>query len=110
MKMPNNDQSIVTDKKITDYLLCETHAQGQHKANFFKRFGFTVTDIDTFRESLIQHSMNREIEQTKYSYFGVKYELKCIMQTPDGRNPCIITVWIIENGEESPKLITAYPA
>lgn len=110
MKMQNNDQSIVADTKITDYLLSETHEIGKHKANFFKRFGFDISDIDTFRASLIQHSIDRDIEQAKNTPFGNKYELKCEIKTPDERNPCIMTVWIIENGEVLPKLITAYPA
>jgi hypothetical protein len=36
--------------------------------------------------------------------------LKCEIKTPDERNPCIVTVWIVENGQEVPKLVTAYPA
>jgi hypothetical protein len=78
--------------------------------HFFKRFGFDISDVDTFKGSLIQHSIDREIEKTKDSDFGVKYELKCEIKTPDERNPCIVTVWIVENGQEEPKLVTAYPA
>lgn len=108
--MPNNEQSIVADNKITDYLLSETHEYGKHKAEFFRHFGFDLADIETFRTSLIQHSVDREIEVANNSEFGRKYKLKCELQTPDGRNPCIVTVWIAENDEDSPKLITAYPA
>ena len=110
MKIPNNNQSFVADNKITDYLLSDIHEIGKDKAYFFKRFGFDTTDIDTFKDSLIQHSIDREIAKTIDSKFGIKYELKCKINTPDERNPCIITVWIVENGQEKPKLITAYPA
>jgi len=109
MKIPNNYQSFVADNKITDYLLSDIHEIGKHKAAFFKRFGFNIADIDTFKDSLIQHSIDRDIEKTKDSDFGIKYELKCEIQTPDKRNPCIVTVWIVENVQEEPKLITAYP-
>lgn len=110
MKMPNNEQSIVVDKKITHYLLSDTHEIGRHKADFFKRFGFDISDIDTFKNSLIQHSIERQIEETTTTDYGDKYELKCEIKTPDDRNPCIVTVWIIENGKQRPTLITAYPA
>jgi len=110
MKIPNNNLSFVADNKITDYLLSDIHEIGKHKADFFKRFGFDISDVDTFKGSLIQHSIDRDIEKTKDSNFGVKYELKCEIKTPDERNPCIVTVWIVENGQEEPKLITAYPA
>lgn len=108
--MPNNELSIVADNKITGYLLSESHEKGKHKANFFKRFGFDLTDIKTIRNALLQHSIEREIEATKETGFVNKYELKCEFQTPDERNPCMVTVWIIENDEEVPKLVTAYPA
>lgn len=110
MKIPNNDQSFVADNKITDYLLGEIHEIGKHKADFFKRFGFDIADINTFKGSLIQHSIDSDIERTKDSAFGIKYELKCEIKTPDDRNPCIVTVWIVESGKDEPKLVTAYPA
>lgn len=109
MKIPNNNLSFVADNKITDYLLSDIHEIGKHKAVFFKRFGFDISDINTFKGSLIQHSIDRDIEKTKDSDFGVKYELKCEINTPDNRNPCIVTVWIVESGQEKPKLVTAYP-
>jgi hypothetical protein len=110
MKIPNNKQSMVAENKITDYLLSETHEIGKHKADFFKSFGFNSIDIAQLKNSLIQHSIDRDIEETKNSVFGVKYELKCAIKTPDERNPCIVTVWIVETGNEVPKLVTAYPA
>ena len=110
MKIPKNNLSFVADNKITDYLLSDIHEIGKHKADFFKRFGFDISDVDTFKGSLIQHSIDREIEKTKDSDFGVKYELKCEIKTPDKRNPCIVTVWIVENEQEVPKSVTAYPA
>ena len=109
MKIPNNDQSFVADNKITDYLLNDNHELGRHKADFFKRFGFDPDDVATFKSSLIQHSIERDIENKKDTDFGTKYELKCKIKTPDERNPCIVTVWIIENGQEEPKLVTAFP-
>ncbi|MCA0425959.1 MAG: hypothetical protein LCH37_00850 [Bacteroidetes bacterium] len=110
MKLPNNNRSFVADNKITDYLLSDIHLIGKHKADFFKRFGFDIADIDTFKGSLIQHSTDRDIVKTKYLDLGIKYELKCEIKTPDERNPCIVTVWIVENGKQEPKLVTAYPA
>ncbi len=35
------------------------------------------------------------------------YELRCNLQTPDGRNPCIRTIWEII-GNAPPNFITAY--
>lgn len=110
MKIPNNNLSFVADNKIRDYLLSNIHEFGKYKADFFNRFGFDISDINTFKDSLIQHSIDRDIEKIIDTNFGVKYELKCEINTPDERNPCIVTVWIVENGQDEPKLVTAYPA
>jgi len=109
MKIPNKNQSYVANKKITGYLLNEFHEIGKYKAKFFKSFGFTIDDIETFKNSLVKHAMERKVAQTINTTFGIKYELKCEINTPDKRNPCIITIWLIETGQQAPILITAYP-
>ncbi|NBV14538.1 MAG: hypothetical protein EBS07_10790 [Sphingobacteriia bacterium] len=109
MKIPNNNLSFVADNKITDYLLSDIHQIGKHKAAFFKGFGFDIEGIKIFKGSQIQHSFEREIEKEVATEYGIKYELKCEIKTPDKRNPCIVTVWIVETGKQVPKLVTAYP-
>jgi hypothetical protein len=73
-------------------------------------FGFDITEIEIFKKSLVQHAIEREVEENTSTDYGDKYELKCELKTPDDRNPCIVTVWIIETGKRSPILITAYPS
>lgn len=60
----------MVDKKITAYILSDSHEIGKHKADFFKRFGFDISDIETFKNSLIQHSLEREIEHTKNTEYA----------------------------------------
>ena len=108
--MPNCDHSVVSKQKIISYLLNDTHEIGRGKAKFFKNFGFDIADIGTFKNALIQHSVDRDMESEETTGFGTKYKLICEIQTPDERNPCIVTVWIIEAETEMPKLITAYPS
>ncbi|MEW6638092.1 MAG: DUF6883 domain-containing protein [Actinomycetota bacterium] len=31
------------------------------------------------------------------------------MRSPDGRDPVIRTVWLVEKGRSHPRLVTAYP-
>lgn len=109
MKMPGCDRPVIPDQKITDYLLSNTHPTGKAKARFFKRFGFDVAYMAVFKDALRQHSVDRDVEQHEATGFGIKYKLTCEINTPDKRNPCIVTVWVIEAGEEIPKLVTAYP-
>lgn len=109
MPIPNCDKSFVAQEKITDYLLCLTHPAGKDKARFFSAFGFGIDRMDIFIDALIQHSVVRDVDSELPSPFGVKYRMVCEIQTPDKRNPCIVSVWIIDNGTEVPKLVTAYP-
>ncbi|MBK6820546.1 MAG: hypothetical protein IPG85_13565 [Bacteroidetes bacterium] len=82
---------------------------GKHKADFSSVSSFDLSDVETFKVSLVQHSIDRDIEKTKIQTLELN-ELKCEIKTPDKRNPCIVTVWIVEKGQQEPKLVTAYPA
>jgi len=109
MKMPNNTEAVVDANKITDYLLSDTNEIGKHKAKFFKSFGFDESSPTIFEEALKTHAVEREIVNNNDTPFGTKYKFECDIETPD-RNPCIVSVWIIENDTEEPRLITAYSA
>jgi hypothetical protein len=45
MKLPAVQKAIVPRTKITDYLLCLTHTNGQSKARFFLNQGFCFPKI-----------------------------------------------------------------
>jgi hypothetical protein len=42
MKLPNINRAVVPEGKITRYLLSLGHRDGQHKAAFFRSFGFRL--------------------------------------------------------------------
>jgi hypothetical protein len=106
--MPNARQCMVEDEKLSGYLLNIDHEHGRAKAIFFLAFGFTESDLSTFRAALQQHPISNHVSKKVRNEFGQKYLVTCILQTPDGRNPCINTVWIEEDGG-APRLVTAYP-
>lgn len=110
LRVPNCDQSVIADQKITEYLLNSEHALGKSKAKFFLGRGFTKENINEFKTALKRHVIERDVFEKPITGFGHKYIVKCELVTPDLRNPCIITVWIIEDGQEFPKLVTAYPS
>lgn len=95
--------------KITDYLLNDAHEDGGPKSRFFKAFGFTEAGWTVFRDALIAHTARNAVRKVTSTVYGVKYEVVCSLQTPDGRNPCIVTVWQRRGGVGDPVLVTAYP-
>ena len=109
MKLPNNELSIVKDEKILNYLLNDTHIDGKSKSKFFKLRGFKRVDIETFRTSLIQHAIDNDVINIQKRNHGTVYTIIGNMPTPDGRNPNVLTVWIIKYGYNEPRLVSAYP-
>lgn len=109
MKLPHLAGAVVPEKKITAYLLSETHRDGRHKAVFFLRFGFAADSWETLAEALREHAADHEVAQIEDSPFGTRYVVEGIMKAPDGRTPAIRSVWFIETGEDTPRLVTAYP-
>lgn len=107
MKLPHHEQAVVPESKITSYLLSEEKSGG--KAGFFTQFGFSVAQWEVMREALLVHAAAHDITQTVENPHGTKYIIEGELQTPDGRNPVVRAVWIIETGQEAARLVTAYP-
>ena len=107
-RLPRPDELVVESRKLTDYLLCESHPDGASKAKFFVGVGFDVDDAGVLGEALTQHGRTRDVVEASATGFGMKYVVQCSLITPDERNPCIRSIWIAE-GSEAPRLVTAYP-
>ena len=99
----------VSGAKITDYLLDPNHPFGGSKARFFLHCGFSPADWRTMAEALAEHPVLNPVESTTATRYGAKYVVRCSLATPDGRNPCVVTVWM-KDGDAPPRLVTAYPA
>ncbi|MDY7020779.1 MAG: hypothetical protein SWJ54_05365 [Cyanobacteriota bacterium] len=67
MKLPNYEQAIVRQQKITEYLLSLTHPDGKDKAKFFLKFGFNVNNWEIMATALINHVTNHELAKIEVS-------------------------------------------
>ena len=109
MILPHLENALVPENKILQYLLNLNHPGGQNKARFFARFGFTQKTIYEFKNALLEICRDNQVLTVITTQFGSKYIIEGKLKTPDGRNPIITTVWIVENNSKIPKLVTAYP-
>lgn len=100
---------FVEDAKVRGYLLNEAHEDGGPKARFFISFGFSVADPDSLLNALWAHPERNELVKSEATRFGIKSVVECSVVTPDGRNPCIRSVWIKYPGTDVQRLVTAYP-
>lgn len=106
--LPGAASPIVEEIKVRRYLLSAEHPQNGGKAAFFRAFGFDAAAWTAMRDALVGHPAANPVAAAKASPHGTKYEVRCSIATPDGRNPCVTTVWIVEGGRP-PRLVTAYP-
>jgi hypothetical protein len=110
LKLPNLEKAVITKPKIVNYLLDLTSENGKAKARFFLAFGFTIEAWEVMAEALTQHASDHEVTKVEARPpFGIHYVIEGTLNTPDGRNPSVRVIWIIDDGDDAPRLVSAYP-
>jgi hypothetical protein len=109
MDLPFKDSLRVDQSKLTGYLLSE--ATGRGKAAFFLRLGFRPENRETLAAALKAQARDNAVASVVDSPYGKRYSVDGTIETPDNREPRpkVRTVWILETGSDTPRLITAYP-
>jgi hypothetical protein len=106
IRLPGADAAFVDLRKVSDYLLNAAHPQNGGKARFFLDHGFSA---DSLVNSLADHPQRNPLAQEQTNLHGRKFVVHCTIASPDGRNPCITSIWIVDSGDDRPRLVTAYP-
>ncbi|HVC59426.1 MAG TPA: hypothetical protein VND19_03545 [Acetobacteraceae bacterium] len=106
-RLPNAEHAVVEPRRVRDYLLNRAHPSGGSKSKFVMAYGFAATDWHLLRTSLIQHGRTNSIMRRVETAWGIRYTVACSCRTPDGRDPCIRTVWQMES--DLPRLLTVLP-
>ena len=106
--LPGAGAVTVEEAKVRAYLLDTAHPQNGGKAGFFRAFGFDPERWSEMAAALGQHPIVNHVTQTSMSPHGAKHVVRCLLRTPDGRDPCITTIWMTEPNHP-PRLVTAYP-
>ena len=109
-KLPGSESAIIDERKITAYLLNRQHPLGGPKAAFFESFGFFADDWRLLRDALAAHARDNDIARSHHARHGVVFEIVGPLPAPDGRAPMVLVAWMIRNGEELPRLVTAVPS
>ena len=109
MKLPNAENSRVEPAKITGYLLADEHPKGGSKARFLVKFGFNRAQWQVLERALLAQAANHDVTAIDETQHGLMYVINGAIETPDGRNPQIRTVWIIRYGDDSPRFVRARP-
>ena len=108
MLLPAGEQAVVEDAKLLDYVLNSEHPVGRHHAVLFERLiGITRGNYEVLKEQLLHAAMSVEVEPGRPSPFGEKFEMRCPVRGPLWTLP-VLAVWMREEGQASPRLITCY--
>jgi hypothetical protein len=107
--LPGAESAIVAEDKIRNYLLSTSHLEGRSKARFFTAFGFTSQNWRELAAALRRHVVENEAVLSKRNEYGSFYNVDGPALSPDGRNPRIRSVWVIETAFMTPRFITAHP-
>ena len=109
MKLTNRENAYIPPGKITAYLLSETHSVGKSKAKLLRSNGFHEGNTALLEKALLTIARSEDIVDSILSPHGVKYVIDGTIQTPDGGYIRMRTIWIIDEGGENPRFVTAYP-
>jgi hypothetical protein len=61
-------------------------------------------------EALKQHAIDNDVKKVEERPpFGVHYVIEGPLATPDARNPNVRVIWIVDDGDNVPRLVSAYP-
>ncbi len=109
MKLPAGDHAKVSDAKILDYLLSDTHPDGGSKARFFRQLGYERASWQQLRDDLTGSLSEASVVALEPDEHGQKYVARAILKGPNGASARIRSIWIVEPEQTIPRLVTAYP-
>lgn len=110
MKLPNGEHAYVPPGKLTEYLLSESHPIGRSKSGLLRAVGFNEANAELLEQRLLDIAHSGKVQEVVASPHGVKYVVDGALSTPAGTVVQLRTIWIIETGQDCPRLVTAYPA
>jgi hypothetical protein len=106
--LPNAEFAFIPLEKLVDYALNPNHPVGKHKAAVFEAvLGITIMDTEFLRTKILEAVQTAEAIQTRKDDFGQRYQVEFELE----RNGCraiILTAWILEPLEFSPRLTSCY--
>ncbi|MDE3099564.1 MAG: hypothetical protein KGJ88_08815 [Verrucomicrobiota bacterium] len=109
MKLPSANNAKVEREKIVDYLLNPAHPDNSGKAEFFEALGFRRKEWKPLAAAFLSLARQTEVAQSMKSPHGQKYVIIGRIESPVGKSPLVKTIWIVDSGLETARLVTAYP-
>lgn len=90
MKLPNCEQAIVQEIKLTGYLLNEENSKG--KSYFYNRIGFTEANASERSQALKLLACSGEVIGNEQTRYGIKYFVVGSLANPLNRDVVVLSI------------------
>jgi hypothetical protein len=107
--LPRADQAIVSLENLRVYLLNPDHPTNGAKAAVFAALGYTQSNCEVLAADLRAQHLVRDAAPGRFNPRGQTFEILATHVGPLA-SARIISVWLIEEGEDAPRFVTARPA
>lgn len=108
MRLPNGENAIIDQRKITEYCLCPEHDDGKHKARLFaETVGISLDDAELLIEALRKAATEGEAVSGRSDQYGHRYLVDFELIGPTG-TAIVRSAWIVRKSENAPRLVTCY--
>ncbi len=113
MKVPNIANGVVSQEKVVGYLLRmpanATPLSAAFKGPVFRTgMGWTEASWRDLAARLHAVGMQNDVVQVRERPHGVNYRVDGELRGPNGRHRVVRTIWHIDAGSETPRLVSAY--
>ena len=72
-------------------------------------YGFDERNVESLEKGLMEIVVTEDVVTTATSVHGEKYVVDGQITSPTGKRVKLRTVWIVDEGEEEGRFVTAYP-
>ena len=79
------------------------------QARFFEALGFDASHWEALQSVLLDVARSGDASPGQLSPFGTKFEVRSTIRGPAGREAKVMTIWIVNAGDDRPRFVTAYP-
>jgi len=102
-KLPRD--AVIPRDKLLRYLLLEE----SDKSKFLASAGYTLANWEVLERDLRRLAQDHEISDRETSPYGVKYEVRGTLTSPNGGKLHVITIWITLEATGETRFVTLFP-
>lgn len=107
--LPNYQNAIIPDSKVQDYILNIEHPVGGAKAVAFRDvLGYTKENAGELIAEIMRSLPDWKAMPRQITKYGQPYEVRMLLHGMNGRLATVKTGWIINEGQDVPRLTSAY--